>query len=118
MVIVYFFIPPKDADNDPPQDMGDSSVEMDEADEEKLMEVRQEATDAFNNGEYLKAAECFTKAIKLNPQSALMFAKRANCYIHLQKPNACIRDCDRALEINPDSAAARKYRGRANRYGT
>merc|ERR1719357_2350099 len=33
----------------------------------------------------------------------------------LKKPNACIRDCSRAIEINPDNAAAHKYRGRANR---
>lgn len=31
------------------------------------------------------------------------------------KPNACIRDCNRALELNPDSAAAYKFRGRAQR---
>merc|ERR1712020_312570 len=33
----------------------------------------------------------------------------------LSKPNACIRDCTRAIEINPDNAAAHKYRGRAHR---
>merc|ERR1712071_564580 len=41
--------------------------------------------------------------------------KRASCYLNLQKPNASIRDCNRAIEINPDSAAAHKFRGRANR---
>merc|ERR1719510_2890123 len=33
----------------------------------------------------------------------------------LSKPNACITDCNRAIEINPDNAAAHKYRGRAHR---
>lgn len=33
----------------------------------------------------------------------------------LQKPNACIRDCSQALKLNPDSAAAYKFRGRAHR---
>lgn len=33
----------------------------------------------------------------------------------LKKPNAAIRDCDRALKLNPDSASAFKFRGRANR---
>ena len=44
-----------------------------------------------------------------------MFAKRGNCYIKMKRPNACIRDCTRAIELNPDSAAAHKFRGRANR---
>jgi len=29
-------------------------------------------------------------------------------YLRLSKPNAAIRDCTKALEINPDSAAAYK----------
>ena len=45
-----------------------------------------------------------------------MFAKRANCYIQLNKQNVCIRDCDRAIEINQDSAPAHKFRGRADRF--
>ena len=31
----------------------------------------------------------------------------------MSKPNAAIRDCDRAIEINPDSAHSYKWRGRA-----
>lgn len=102
-------------DNDPPQEMGNPDHEMSEDDEEKLSDLRQQATSAFADGDYEKAADCFTEAIKMNPHSALMFAKRANCYIHLNKPNACMRDCDRAIELNPDSAPAHKYRGRAHR---
>ena len=105
------------ADNDPPQEMGDSSkeVELSEADEDKLMAIKQEATDAFASGDYQKAVDKFTEAILMNPQSALMFAKRANAFLHLKKPNAAIRDCNKAVEMNPDSATAHKFRGRAHR---
>lgn len=34
--------------------------------------------------------------------------------IKLKKPNAAIRDCDVAVEINPDSAQGYKWRGRAH----
>lgn len=44
-----------------------------------------------------------------------MYAKRGQCFLKMQKPNACIRDCTQALEINPDNAAAYKFRGRAHR---
>ena len=111
-IIPFFCLEP---DTDASQEMGDPSKEMGEEEEEEWQEKKQEAMMAFSDGNYEKAVGYFTEAIKRNPQSALMFAKRANCYIHLNKPNACIRDCDRALEINPDSAAARKFRGRANR---
>lgn len=45
----------------------------------------------------------------------MLYAKRGQCYLQLNKPNACIRDCTRALVINPDSATAYKFRGRAHR---
>ena len=35
-------------------------------------------------------------------------------FIKLQKPNAAIRDCDRAIEINPDSAQPYKWAGKAH----
>lgn len=38
-------------------------------------------------------------------------------FIQMQKPNAAIRDCDRAIKINPDSAQPYKWRGKAHRCG-
>lgn len=95
--------------------MGNPDHTMNEIDEERLVELRQQATDAFSDSDFVKAAGYLTEAIKLNPHSALMFSKRANCFINLQKPNACIRDCNRAIELNPDCAPAHKFRGRAHR---
>ena len=46
---------------------------------------------------------------------SLLYAKRGQCYLQLRKPNACIRDCTNALKVNPDNAAAYKFRGRAHR---
>ncbi|KAB0347916.1 hypothetical protein FD754_012773 [Muntiacus muntjak] len=65
--------------------------------------------------ELQKAIDLFTDAIKLNPRLAILYAKRASVFIKLQKPNAAIRDCDRAIEINPDSAQPYKWRGKAHR---
>ena len=48
--------------------------------------------------------------------SALLYAKRAEMYLKLRKPNAAKRDCDRALEANPDSAKALRIRGSAYRF--
>ena len=96
--------------------MGDATkTELSEADSDAFDGKRSEAMSALGEGEWQKASELFTEAIKINPTSAAMFAKRGNCYIKMKRPNACIRDCTRAIELNPDSAAAHKFRGRANR---
>ncbi len=104
-----------EADNEPPQPMGDPKREISEADSDAYDEKRSEALAAFSDGQFEKAIELFTAAIELNATSAMPFAKRGNCYLKLKKPNACIRDCDRAIELNPDNAAAHKFRGRAHR---
>ena len=114
--MIQIFCVFSEPDNDSPQEMGDpEKMEVTEEEDEKCIELKQEAQIAFSDGNYEKAAELYTEAIKLNPQSALVFAKRANCYIHMNKPNASIRDCDQAIKINPNSATAHKFRGRAKR---
>ena len=47
--------------------------------------------------------------------SALLYAKRAECFLKLKKPNAAIKDADAALALNPDSARALRARGLAQR---
>lgn len=103
-------------DPEEPQDMENTEdVEvtdemMDQANEKKV-----EAINALGEGDLQKALDLFTEAIKLNPCVAIMYAKRASVYIKMQKPNAAIRDCDRAININPDSAQPYKWRGKAHR---
>ena len=97
--------------------MGDASKgELSEAEQDAFDGKRSEAMSTFSEGEWAKAIDLFTEAIKLNPGSAAMFAKRGACYLKLKKPNACIRDCSKAIELNPDNASAYKFRGRSNRY--
>lgn len=100
---------------DSSQKMGDAAKEVSEEDSDKADEKRREAMGQFSEGNIEKAIELYTEAIELNPQSALLFAKRGQAFLKLNKPNACIKDCSRALELNCDSAAAYKFRGRAYR---
>lgn len=115
-------------DNDPPQEMGaDNPGEPSDADMEKATELKMAAAEAASNGDHAKAPEAtaqtrttklppatasplptqavesFTGALKLMP-SPLLYAKRAEAYLKLRRPNAAKRDCDRALDANPDSA--------------
>uniref|UniRef100_A0A2R9A8C2 STI1 domain-containing protein n=1 Tax=Pan paniscus TaxID=9597 RepID=A0A2R9A8C2_PANPA len=83
---------------------------MDQANDKKVA-----AIEALNDGELQKAIDLFTDAIKLNPCLAILYAKRASVFVKLQKPSAAIQDCDRAIEINPDSAQPYKRPGKAHR---
>ncbi|VVD04624.1 putative protein FAM10A4 [Leptidea sinapis] len=97
------------------QDMGDLSKEVTDVDRDNSDEKRSAAMRAFSEQKYEDAITLYTEAIKLNPQSALLFAKRGQVFLKLNKLYACIKDCSHALELNCDSAAAYKFRGRAYR---
>ncbi|VDN23864.1 unnamed protein product, partial [Gongylonema pulchrum] len=102
-------------EEDEPLPMGDPSKEVTEEDMEKANEQRDLAMNAFNEGSYEKAVEHYTNAIELNPGSAILHAKRANVLLKLNKPLGAIRDCDKAISLNADSAQGYKFRGRAHR---
>ncbi|XP_011056547.1 PREDICTED: putative protein FAM10A4 isoform X2 [Acromyrmex echinatior] len=101
-------------DEDAPQKMGNLTLQPNEEEIAESQAKRSEAVSAFVEKDYEKAIQLYTEAIVLNPQAALLYAKRGQVFLILNKPNACIRDCDRAIELNPDSAAAYKFRGRAH----
>ncbi|XVF10773.1 hypothetical protein REPUB_Repub07fG0211900 [Reevesia pubescens] len=98
-------------DNDPPQKMGDPSVEVTDENRDASQAAKAKAMEAISEGKFEEAIESLTEAILLNPTSAIMYATRASVYIKMKKPNAAIRDTNAALEINPDSAKGYKSRG-------
>ncbi|XP_017271988.1 hsc70-interacting protein [Kryptolebias marmoratus] len=103
-------------DLEEPQEMGEfENIEVTEEMMDQANEKKVEAINALGEGDLQKALDLFTEAIKLNPRVAILYAKRASVFIRMQKPNAAIRDCDRAISINPDSAQPYKWRGKAHR---
>ncbi|KAK2979685.1 hypothetical protein RJ640_027265 [Escallonia rubra] len=114
-------------DNDPPQKMGDPSVEVTEECRDASQEAKGKAMEALSEGNLEEAIDQLTQAISLNPTSAIMYGNRgaawfelqsatthdSSVYIKMKKPNAAIRDANAALEINPDSAKGYKTRGMA-----
>ncbi|XP_009360062.1 TPR repeat-containing thioredoxin TDX-like isoform X1 [Pyrus x bretschneideri] len=100
-------------DNDPPQKMGDPSIEVTEEMQDAAQLQKSKAIDAVSEGKLDEAIDHITEAIMLNPASAILKATRASFFVKLNKPNAAIRDANTALEINPDSAKGYKIRGMA-----
>ncbi|XP_050376857.1 FAM10 family protein At4g22670 isoform X2 [Argentina anserina] len=101
-------------DNEPPQKMGDASVEVTEENRDASQAAKSKALGSMSDGNLEEAIEHLTEAILLNPTSAIMYGTRASVYIKMKKPNAAIRDATAALEINPDSAKGYKARGIAH----
>merc|ERR1712203_1049690 len=87
-------------DTDEPQEMGNLSDDVELTDEQmdEFNTKRGEAMSAFSEAEWQKAIDLFTEAIKVNSGSAAVYAKRGT-YLKTGKPNACIRDCDRAIKL-------------------
>lgn len=100
---------------DDAQKMGDATKTPTEEEQDQASDIRGKANRAYSEQNFEQAISLYTDAIQLNPTNALFYAKRGQVFLKLNKPNACIRDCNRALELNCDSAAAYKFRGRANR---
>ncbi|VFV21110.1 hsc70-interacting protein, partial [Lynx pardinus] len=84
--------------------MGDENVEMTEEMMDMANDKNVAANDALSDGELQKAIDLFTDAIKLNA-----------CLGTLSQINTATQDCDRAIEINPDSAQSYKQQGKAYR---
>ncbi|KAD4584076.1 hypothetical protein E3N88_21677 [Mikania micrantha] len=100
-------------DDDPPQKMGDFSIEVNDESRDLAQNLKSKAIEAISEGNLYEAIDHLTEAITLNPSSAILYATRASVYVKLKKPNAAIRDADAALQINADSAKGYKMRGLA-----
>ncbi|KAJ7314041.1 hypothetical protein JRQ81_005942 [Phrynocephalus forsythii] len=101
-------------DEDDPQEMGDETVEVTNDMKTEAEQKKEEAYAALEEGELQNAIDLFTEAIKLNPQSSHLYTNRASIFVRMQKPNAAIRDCNKASELNPEDGQAYKWRGKAH----
>lgn len=80
---------------------------------DKQGELKQAANDLLEDGKSEEALAKMTEAICIGAASAMMYAKRAQLLMQLDRPKAAINDCTAALSANPDSAKAMKVRARA-----
>ncbi|XP_011626894.1 FAM10 family protein At4g22670 [Amborella trichopoda] len=102
-----------EADNEPPQKMGDPTVEVTDENRDAAQMAKAKAMEGISEGKFEEAIDHLTEAILCNPTSAIMYATRASVFVKMKKPNAAIQDANAALEINPDSAKGYKSRGMA-----
>jgi suppressor of tumorigenicity protein 13 len=75
---------------------------------EKASDAKQDAADLQSNGDWEGALSKYNEAVLAAPPSALLYANRAKALLKLGRSRAAERDCDLALQENPDSAKVKK----------
>ncbi|KAF4671470.1 hypothetical protein FOL47_001522 [Perkinsus chesapeaki] len=93
----------------------EDKVELRDDEMDKQNGLKQEATEALEDGDLHKALDKYSEAIDMGGATALLFARRATVLLKLKRPLAAISDADAALKLNPDSGRAYRIRGIANR---
>jgi tetratricopeptide (TPR) repeat protein len=84
-------------------------------DPEESLVVKEKGNLYFKKGKFLKAVNCYTKSIELDRTTPIPLVNRALCYIKLNKFDLAIKDCTKALEIDPKNVKASWRRGIALR---
>jgi stress-induced-phosphoprotein 1 len=70
-------------------------------DPEKAIEAKTKGNEAFKQGDFPKAVDLYTEAIKRDPSNAVYYANRAAAYTKLTCFMDAKKDCEKALEMDP-----------------
>jgi len=79
--------------------------------EPSLSQYIKEGLDCYRNKNYDRAAECFKKALKLNPKKAEVHYNLGLTYQAKKMWNEAIDQYQKALELNPEDAEAHNNLG-------
>lgn len=81
---------------------------------EQAEALKAEGNKHLTDNRYEEAAKCYSQAIVLWPSNAVYHSNRAAAFTHLQKFDAAIADCKKAIEIKPDFSKAYSRLGTAH----
>ena len=65
-----------------------------------LQKVR-ESSEAVNSGDFRRAVQLYSEAIKLDPSNHILFTNRSAAYAKLQQYNKSLQDARTAKELEP-----------------
>ena len=84
---------------------------------QKLERMKEDGNAAFKAGRYQEAVDTYSQALEVDPTNkntnSKILQNRALCHIRLKNYAPSIADCDKALELDPSYAKARKTRAKA-----
>jgi stress-induced-phosphoprotein 1 len=62
---------------------------------------------------YSEAAECYTKAIELDPNDPILYSNRSAMYTNIKKFDEALKDAEKAIELKPTYGKAYLRKGSA-----
>lgn len=68
---------------------------------DKAMKEKQRGNAEFAGGNFARALQLYTRAIKLNPEEALFYSNRALVYIRMQRFEEAVSDCSASIARQP-----------------
>ncbi|NWR76177.1 SGTB protein, partial [Centropus unirufus] len=75
-------------------------------DVEKAEQLKDEGNNHMKEENYGAAVDCYTRAIKLDPNNAVYYCNRAAAQSKLNNYSEAIKDCERAIAIDPKYSKA------------
>ncbi|XP_028834668.1 small glutamine-rich tetratricopeptide repeat-containing protein beta isoform X1 [Denticeps clupeoides] len=75
-------------------------------DTQRAEELKNEGNNHMREENFICAVECYTKAIHIDPRSAVYYGNRAAAYSKLGKYAEATADCERAIGIDPTYSKA------------
>eukprot|EP00756_Hemistasia_phaeocysticola_P011180 Hpha_TRINITY_DN15094_c1_g9::TRINITY_DN15094_c1_g9_i1::g.123764::m.123764/K16365/SGTA; small glutamine-rich tetratricopeptide repeat-containing protein alpha len=79
-------------------------------------QLKQRGNELMTKGQHKDAVGFYSKAIELDPGTAVYYANRAAAYTHLNQFTEAVRDCEKATAIKPDYSKAYSRLGTAYFY--
>ncbi|XP_051960024.1 tetratricopeptide repeat protein 1 [Xyrauchen texanus] len=75
------------------------------------LELKEKGNAQFKSGEHVEAEESYTAALQVCPvcyskERSILFSNRAAARLHQDKKEDAIRDCSKAIELNPNYVRA------------
>ncbi|KAI9346925.1 hypothetical protein BDR26DRAFT_855377 [Obelidium mucronatum] len=92
----------------------ESPQQLEQRLENSLLE-KEKGNAYFKKGDYSKAARCYSKSLKLNPDNALVLGNRAMTFLKLNDFKAAEADCTAVLVLEPKNVKALWRRGVSRR---
>ena len=68
------------------------------------IQLRDEGTQHLKNHDWLKASDCYTRALSMKPDEAVLYSNRAICEIQLKKFELAREDAETAVRLDPQNA--------------
>lgn len=83
----------------------------------KLDQMKEDGNAHFKASRYQQAVDVYTQALEVDPlnkgTNSKILNNRAMCYSKLKQWELAIKDCDRAIQLDPSYTKARKTRAKA-----